>query len=393
MIAAIYARKSNEQTGVADDMKSVEIQIASCRQCAERHGWEVAPAHIYIDDGISGADFVDRSGFLKLMNALKPRPAFDVLIMTEVSRLGREQIKTSRALQEITGAGVIVWMAHEGRECRLESAMDKAILGFQTFGAELEREKASSRTHSALEQKFLAGHVTGGRCFGYRNVDVLSDTPDVHGRRKRLYVRREVHKEESAVIVRIFEMYAAGRGLNTIAKTLNDERATCPKPTRGRPPGSPSSVREALYRRDYKGEIVWNKSEKKYRADGKKHQRRRPESERKTRQDESLRILTDEQWQAAHVRLSEIRDYALRLRGGKLAAGPPPVDVNSPGRRPAAARVPFLLSGLSKCMCGSGFEAFRRPWQDTYFYYCAAHRRKGETICPRDIKLLMEVAD
>lgn len=287
MIAAIYARKSNEQTGVADDMKSVEIQIASCRECAARHGWEVAPAHIYVDDGISGADFVERAGFLKLMNALRPRPAFDVLIMTEVSRLGREQIKTSRALQEITGSGVIVWMAHEDRECRLESAIDKVMLTFQTFGAELEREKASTRTHGAMEQKFAAGHVCGGRCFGYRDVDVLGDTPDVHGRRKRLYVRREVNQDEAAVVRRIFEMYAAGRGLNTIAKTLNDEHTPCPKPTRNRPAGwSPSSVREALHRRDYKGEIVWNRSEKKYRADGKKHQRNRPESEWKIRRSE-----------------------------------------------------------------------------------------------------------
>jgi hypothetical protein len=103
---------------------------------------------------------------------------------------------------------------------------------------------------------------------------VLSDTPDVHGRRKRLYVKREINPDEAAVIVRIFEMYAAGRGLSTVAKTLNDEHALCRKPTSSRPAGwSPSSVREALHRRDYKGEIVWNKSEKKYRADGKKHQR------------------------------------------------------------------------------------------------------------------------
>jgi len=35
-------------------------------------------------------------GFVRLMNVLKPRPKFDVLIMSEESRLGREQIEVPR---------------------------------------------------------------------------------------------------------------------------------------------------------------------------------------------------------------------------------------------------------------------------------------------------------
>jgi hypothetical protein len=42
------------------------------------------------DDGISGAEFQKRPGFLPLMNALKPRPPFQVLVMSEESRLGRD---------------------------------------------------------------------------------------------------------------------------------------------------------------------------------------------------------------------------------------------------------------------------------------------------------------
>jgi hypothetical protein len=35
------------------------------------------------------------TGFLRLMNALKPRPPFQILIMSEESRLEREEIETS----------------------------------------------------------------------------------------------------------------------------------------------------------------------------------------------------------------------------------------------------------------------------------------------------------
>ena len=41
-----------------------------------------------VDDGISAAEFANRPGFLRLMNALKPRAPFHVLVMSEESRLG-----------------------------------------------------------------------------------------------------------------------------------------------------------------------------------------------------------------------------------------------------------------------------------------------------------------
>ena len=88
MIAAVYGRKSTDQTGVADEQKSVARQIEHARQYAARKGWTVADEHVYVDDGISGAEFANRPGFLRLMNALKPRPPFQVLVMSEESRLG-----------------------------------------------------------------------------------------------------------------------------------------------------------------------------------------------------------------------------------------------------------------------------------------------------------------
>ncbi len=94
-IAAIYSRKSTDQTGVSDDQKSVTRQVEHATTYATRKGWTVAGEHVYIDDGISGAEFANRPGFLRLMNALKPSPPFDVLVMSEESRLGREQIETA----------------------------------------------------------------------------------------------------------------------------------------------------------------------------------------------------------------------------------------------------------------------------------------------------------
>ena len=57
-------------------------------------------AHVYADDGVSGAEFDRRPGFLRLLEALRQRPRpFDVLLITDKDRLGREQYETAFVLK------------------------------------------------------------------------------------------------------------------------------------------------------------------------------------------------------------------------------------------------------------------------------------------------------
>ena len=125
MIAAIYARKSTEQTGTAEEGKSVTRQIDHARRYAAAKEWTDADAHIYVDDGISGAEFAKRPGLLRLINTLTPRPPFQVLVMSEESRRGREQIETSYLLKQLITAGVRVFYYLEDRERTLDSPTEK----------------------------------------------------------------------------------------------------------------------------------------------------------------------------------------------------------------------------------------------------------------------------
>src|SRR5262245_28461986 len=171
--SAIYARKSTDQN-VSDEEKSVTRQIEHARAYAARKGWTVADEHVYSDDGISGAEFIWRPGFLRLLNALSPRPPFQVLVMSEESRLGRESIETGWTLKRIIDAGVRVFYYLEDRERTLDSAMDKVMMHLSTFAAEIEREKARQRTYDAMLRKASARQVAGGMVYGYDNVEVLS---------------------------------------------------------------------------------------------------------------------------------------------------------------------------------------------------------------------------
>ncbi len=104
--AGLYTRKSQEQFGVADDEKSVARQIEHGRAYAAKKGWTVLDDHIYVDDAITGAEFEKRAGLMRLLNVLKPKPPFRVLIMSEGARFGRESFETPYLLKKVLTAGV-----------------------------------------------------------------------------------------------------------------------------------------------------------------------------------------------------------------------------------------------------------------------------------------------
>jgi DNA invertase Pin-like site-specific DNA recombinase len=93
--------------------------------------------------------------------------------------------------------------------------MDKVMLSLTNFAAEMEREKGRQRTYDAMLRKAKALHVTGGKVYGYNNIEVLG----TDGTRQS--VTRQANPEQAAVVRRIFELYAAGTGMLTIAHRLN----------------------------------------------------------------------------------------------------------------------------------------------------------------------------
>ena len=297
MFAAIYARKSTDQGAVAEEQKSVTRQIEHARAYAHAKGWTIADDCIFLDDGVSGAEFANRPGFMRLMNALKPKPRFQVLVMSEESRLGREQIETAYTLKQLLTAGVQIWFYLDDRRRTLDSPMEKAMLALQGMADEIEREKARQRTYDAMQRKAKAGHVTGGACFGYRNIEIT----DALG--KRSHVERQINDDEARVVRRIFELCAEGRGVRTIAKTLNHDAEPAPRAQRGRPVAwSPSSVWAVLRRPLYRGEVIWNQTRKRD-AFGRKHQQPRDAREWLRQDAPALRIVPEHLWQAAHARL------------------------------------------------------------------------------------------
>ena len=371
MIAAIYARKSSDQN-LPDEEKSVTRQVAHARACAARKGWSVAEAHVYADDGISGAEFTKRPGFLRLMNALRPRAAFQVLIMAEESRLGRESIEVAYALKQFSQAGVRVFLYLEDRERTIDSPTEKLLMSVAAFADEMERERAQQRTADAMLRKARAGHVVGGRVFGYDNLEIQA--PDGH----RLHVVRQVNVEQAAVVRRIFALCAKGQGFTRIAKALNEDGVTPPRRASG---WAPTTVREIFLRPLYRGEVVWNKQRKRDRWGVKKYLAR-PEGEWLHLDAPELRIVREDLWQAAHRRLDTTR--ALYATGGRATDRPD--------------QEQYLLSGLATCAtCGGSLVAFTRDYkragQRGRFYGCNYNHKRGAKVCANRLLIRQERLD
>jgi site-specific DNA recombinase len=359
MIAAIYARKSTEQTGVADDAKSVARQIERATAYATRKGWRVDPAYVFTDNAVSGAEFQRRPGFLRLMNTLK-RPSFQVLVMMDEDRLGREQIETAWALKQLIVAGVRVFSYLQDRERTLGSPTEKLLLSVSTFADEMEREKARQRTYDALRRKAERGEVTGGRTYGY---DTASG-----GDGK---VVRRINPVEAAIVRELLEGYVAGRGFTRLAKALN-ARAV-PPPRNGRRGWGPTAIRDLLKRELYRGVIIWNASRKRDTW-GATRPTRRPEAEWVRVKAPALQIVSDELWADAQARRTRLQRTTRRASSGRLRG------------RPAAENFvsPYLLTGLARCAeCGGSLGGFtsRHGRRQPPFYACATHVKRGGTVC------------
>ena len=309
------------------------------------------------------------------MNALKPRPPFQVLVMSEESRLGREAIETAYALKQLITSGVRVFFYLENRERTLDSPTDKIMLSLTAFADELEREKARQRTYDAMIRKARAGHVCGGRVFGY-------DNNRARGWATSSGTSMPTRPPSSA---RSSRRMRDGTGLRTLAKRLNDARRPSPRAQQGRPNGWTSSSLWAVLRRPlYRGELVWNQTKKRNQWGIKAPSDREARDWVRVPAPE-LRIVPDALADAVAARAAGTRAAYLRSTKGAACGRP----VNAEESR-------YLLTGLTRCgQCGASMIVRSRSHgqQRAFWYACCGFHLRGRTVCPNSLDVRMELAD
>ncbi|MRJ11713.1 invertase [Ornithobacterium rhinotracheale] len=139
---------------VSTDKQTVENQRYEINNFCEKQEILI---NKWIEETISGSKKVEERKLGKLLKKMKPG---DILICSELSRLGRNLLMIMGVLNECMNRDVQVWTIKDNY--RLGSDINSKVLAF-AFGlsAEIERNLISQRTKEALARKRAEGVVLG----------------------------------------------------------------------------------------------------------------------------------------------------------------------------------------------------------------------------------------
>ena len=139
---------------VSTDKQTVENQRYEINQFCQKNAFIVDK---WIEETISGSKNVDERKLGKLLKKMKKE---DILICSELSRLGRNLLMIMGVLNECMNRDIQVWTIKDNY--RLGSDINSKVLAF-AFGlsAEIERNLISQRTKEALARKRAEGVVLG----------------------------------------------------------------------------------------------------------------------------------------------------------------------------------------------------------------------------------------
>ena len=233
---AIYTRVSSAEQ--AEKGTSLESQAEQLEAFCKAQKWEVF--NQYTDGGFSGKD-----GNRPALQALR-RDAkagyFEKVIVWRLDRLSRNLRLILEIEAELKEHDVSLFSMKE----MVDTSTHIGRTVFQVLGltAEWERESIIERTKTGQLQRMKEGHwATGPAPYGFDyNKDI-----------KNLVI----NESEAEIVRKIYNIYASGKSLGSIATQLNNELVR-PRSKTGKG-WHPTGIRQVLINPAYKGEALVNR--------------------------------------------------------------------------------------------------------------------------------------
>lgn len=196
-----YGRVSTDK---ADQVNSLESQRKYFREYIQaREDWNLV--NIYYDEGISGTQTKNRTGFNRMIDdALHGR--IDLILTKEVSRFARNTVDTLSYTRKLKAAGVGVVFTIDNIDTR--DCDGELRLTIMASIAQEESRKTSERVKWGQKRRMEQGVVFGRDLLGYtvKNGELF------------------INEEEAKVVRAIFYKYTEeGKGTTVIARELLEE--------------------------------------------------------------------------------------------------------------------------------------------------------------------------
>ena len=301
--AVIYARLS------VDDKKegnshSIDAQIELCKECIIKNNFKLTK--VYIDDGYSGTNF-ERPKFKEMIESIKQNNV-DIVIFKDLSRLGRNFLKTSYYIEEF-------FPQHNIRVISIHDNYDSLN----------DKDDYSLPIRNYLNARYAK--ETGMKIRQYYQRNLLNFpflNNGVYGYLKTKDNKLVIDERVKETIKLIFDLRLKGNGVKNICKYLTDKKVETmhyhnkvnvrcktptPKEIENRYSWAPSSVHYVLTNKIYCGIIENMKTDKKYKKEknpniikGYHEPIIDEETFNKVQQ-----ILTDKKVKSSNINLDEIR--------------------------------------------------------------------------------------
>lgn len=342
MQTVIYARYSS----LLQNSRSIDDQIAVCRDRCEAEGWPVA--EVFTDYAIGGGAGVDenqRPGMAALLARVEAG-GIDQVLADSTSRIARNQGDAHHIRERINFAGARLFTLSDGEVDAFRGAI-KGLLDEQ------QRKDLAHNIRRAQRGRAELGRAPAGIAYGYRTANRLDD----RGQLQRGL--REVDPDQAEVVRRIFTAYAAGQSARQIADDLNREGVKPPSGTFWRANtinGGEARGDGILRNRLYRGELVIGRTRKVVDPRTRKVRiKPNPPSSWIVQPVPHLRIIDEDLWQRVEQQRARVALVPMQK----------------------AVRPKRLLSGLLRCgVCGGSYTIVRGDrWG------CASRREGGSAVC------------
>lgn len=226
--AVVYLRISLDQTG---ERLAVERQREDCQQIAAERGWDVVET--YVDNSVSASKrTVRRPAYDRMVDDFKAG-RFDALVCYDLDRLTRQPRQLEDWIEAAEERGLKLVTANGEADLTTDAGRLFARIKASVARAEVER-KSARQTRAALQRADRGKVPAGVRLTGYAVDGALV-------------------ADEAAVVLDVFERFAAGESLKGLAAVLGASGV----PTRRGGAWHPSTVRTILTNARYAGRAVY----------------------------------------------------------------------------------------------------------------------------------------